>query len=64
LEVTERVSAFQAWLQDGGFGGGVGGVEDERPGAVSADVPSVMVEVHVVEPAQQDAAVDIGSAAR
>jgi hypothetical protein len=63
LEVAERVSAFEALSQDRGCGVWVGGVEDEGSGAVPGDPPSVVVEVHVVEAAEQDAAVDVGCAA-
>tara|TARA_Y100000114_G_scaffold96919_1_gene90191 strand:- start:124 stop:294 length:171 start_codon:yes stop_codon:yes gene_type:complete len=36
--------------------------ENERAMAVADDLPPVVVELHVVEPTEQYAAVDVGSA--
>lgn len=37
--------------------------EDERAESVADDAPPIVVKLHVVEPAQQDPAIDVGAAA-
>lgn len=60
-EVAEVVSASHPRRQRGGWKSGA--VEDEVLLPLSRDPPAVVVQVHVVERAQQDGAVDIGAAA-
>ena len=38
-------------------------MEDEVIPAIAGDTPDVVVEVHVMEPAEQDASVDVGATA-
>jgi len=60
LEVADGVAVGES----GGEGEGwlVGDVEDEVFFAFAGDAPVVVVEVHVVEVAEEDAAVDVGVA--
>tara|TARA_B100000378_G_scaffold62574_2_gene46790 strand:- start:74 stop:229 length:156 start_codon:yes stop_codon:yes gene_type:complete len=37
--------------------------EDERAESVANDAPAVVVKLHVVEPTQQDAAIDVSATA-
>ena len=60
-EVAEGVAAGEAWYERERWGV-VGWMKEEISLAVASDAPSAVVELHVVEAAQQDAAVDVGLA--
>ena len=62
MEVAEGVAACEPRGQCDGLTA-VRRVEEEVVAAVAGDAPAAVVELHVVEAAQQDAAVDIGAAA-